>query len=176
MTDPERPVPSSGADVVSEDPLPRPDAATMELPAGLNGALADPPVSNGAVVKNRVAPPRYNCLKCPGYCCSYPIITVTKRDLERLARWFGLAPDVAEARFTRSGYGHKRIMRRKADEHYGKICRFFDTEKRRCTVYAARPAVCREFPGPGRCGYYDFLSFERRAQGDPDFVASTDHA
>jgi Fe-S-cluster containining protein len=55
------------------------------------------------------------------------------------------------------------------------ICRFFDTEKRACTVYEARPAVCRSFPGPGRCGYYDFLSFERRTQRDPEFVSSTDN-
>ena len=27
----------------------------------------------------------YNCLKCPGYCCSYPAVVVSKRDLERLA-------------------------------------------------------------------------------------------
>ncbi len=55
------------------------------------------------------------------------------------------------------------------------ICRFFDTDERRCTIYSARPAVCRAFPGSARCGYYDFLSFERRAQEDPEFVALTDH-
>jgi Fe-S-cluster containining protein len=65
-------------------------------------------------------------------------------------------------------------MRRKPDEHFGKICRFFDTKERRCTVYKARPAVCRSYPGK-RCGYYDFLTFERRAQNDPDYIASTDH-
>ena len=53
--------------------------------------------------------------------------------------------------------------------------RFFDTDERRCTIYAARPGVCRAFPGSARCGYYDFLSFERRAQNDPEFVAATDH-
>jgi Fe-S-cluster containining protein len=132
-----------------------------------------PPLEKEAAVPARTQ--RYNCMKCPGYCCSYPIIVVSKYDLGRLARWFGLTPEVAEKRFTRSGYGFKRIMRRKADEHFGRICRFFDTEKRRCTIYPARPQVCRAFPGGGRCGYYDFLSFERRAQNDPEFVASTDH-
>jgi len=24
----------------------------------------------------------YKCLNCPGYCCSYPIIALTKRDIE----------------------------------------------------------------------------------------------
>ncbi len=118
---------------------------------------------------------QYNCAKCPGYCCSYPIITVTKYDVERLAKHFGLTPEQAEKRFTKSEHGYKRIMRRKADEHYGKICRFFDQEKRCCGIYEARPAICRAFPGGARCGYYDFLSFERRAQEDPEFVALTDH-
>jgi Fe-S-cluster containining protein len=63
-------------------------------------------------------------------------------------------------------------MRRKADQHYGRICRFFDTDKRRCTVYEARPAACRSFPGV-RCGYYDFLKFERAAQEDEEFVSTT---
>ena len=31
-------------------------------------------------------PRQYDCLKCPGYCCSYPIIVVTRRDLARIAR------------------------------------------------------------------------------------------
>ena len=35
--------------------------------------------------------------------------------------------------------------------------------------------MCRSFPGGGRCGYYDFLSFERRAQEDDEFVALTNH-
>ena len=118
---------------------------------------------------------QFNCAKCPGYCCTYPVIVVTRRDLERLAKHFDLPPDVAEKRFTKSAHGYKRILRRKKDVHYPKICRFFDTEKRCCTIYPARPAACRAFPGGGRCGYYDFLAFERRAQNDPDFVARTDH-
>ena len=48
-------------------------------------------------------------------------------------------------------------MRRKKDEHFGMICRFFDQEKRCCGIYPARPAVCRSFPGPGRCGYSIFF-------------------
>jgi len=114
----------------------------------------------------------YNCKKCPGYCCSYPLIVLDKRDVERLAKHFGLGFEEAKRKFTVERFGHKYSMRRKADEHFGRVCRFFDTEKRRCTVYAARPALCRSYPG-GRCGYYDFLSFERRAQEDPEFIATT---
>lgn len=117
----------------------------------------------------------YNCKKCPGYCCSYPLIRLDKRDLERLAKHYGLSFDEAKAKFTKSAYGHKYVMRRKADPYFGRICRFFDTLERRCTVYAARPAICRSFPGEGRCGYYDFLMFERRAQEDDEWVAVTNN-
>jgi Fe-S-cluster containining protein len=114
----------------------------------------------------------YDCKKCPGYCCSYPLIAITKRDVERLAKHFGLSFRQAKAKFTVERWGHKYSMRRKKDEIFGGVCRFFDTDKRRCTVYEARPSLCRSFPG-GRCGYYDFLSFERRAQEDPEFIATT---
>ena len=119
--------------------------------------------------------PQYNCRKCPGYCCSYPLIPLDKRDVERLAKHFGLPYKLARAKFTKVAHGRKYAMRRKKDTVYGRICRFFDTEKRCCTVYKARPSVCRSFPGAGRCGYYDFLAFERRAQEDDEFIALTDH-
>jgi Fe-S-cluster containining protein len=118
---------------------------------------------------------RYDCKKCPGYCCSYPIITVTQRDLERLAQHLGLSEAECEKKHTMARYGRKRIMRRKKDEHYGKICKFFDTDKRRCTIYEGRPAICREYPGKTNCGYYDFLQFERTAQNDPEWVSTTNH-
>ena len=118
-------------------------------------------------------PVQYNCRKCPGYCCSYPVIALDKRDIERLAKHHEMTFDEAGRAFTKEAHGHKYIMRRKADVHYGRICRFFDTDKRCCTIYTARPSVCRAFPGSGRCGYYDFLTFERRAQDDPEWVAVT---
>ena len=119
--------------------------------------------------------PAYNCKKCPGYCCSYPLIALDKRDVERLAKHHALSFDDARAKFTKRAYGRRYVMRRKADPYYGKICRFFDLEKRHCTIYDARPAICRSFPGDGRCGYYDFLTFERRAQEDDGWVAVTNN-
>lgn len=114
----------------------------------------------------------FNCSKCPGYCCSYPVIGITKRDLERLAKYFGIGFRKAKARFTVPRDDEKYTMRRKADVHFGKVCQFFDTDERRCTIYEARPSTCRTYPG-GRCGYYDFLKFERDTQDDPEHVAGT---
>jgi Fe-S-cluster containining protein len=115
---------------------------------------------------------KYDCSKCPGYCCSYPLIQLTKRDVERLAKHFDMTWEEARKKFTKVETGAKYAMRRKADVHFGRICRFFDTDERRCTIYHARPTICREYPG-GRCGYYDFLSSERSSQNDQDHIAKT---
>ncbi|MCL4744083.1 MAG: YkgJ family cysteine cluster protein [Burkholderiaceae bacterium] len=119
--------------------------------------------------------PQYDCSKCPGYCCSYPRIEVSDADLKRLARHFSIEVDAAEKRFTRvwrSKEGFERVLRHQKDSVYKTICRFFDTDARRCTIYKARPGVCREYPDRAKCGYYEFLKFERRHQDDPDFVPS----
>lgn len=115
----------------------------------------------------------YDCSKCPGYCCSYPVIPLNSRDVKRLARHFGLGFEAARKKFTKVDGDEPYAMRRKADEHFGRICRFFDTDKRRCTIYEARPEICRSYPGSKSCGYYDFLLSERDSQEDPDHVAST---
>ena len=107
---------------------------------------------------------RYDCSKCPGYCCSYPRIEVKDKDLKRLATHFGLPVEDDES--------DERILRHHNDEIYGTICRFFDRTERRCTVYAARPDVCRQYPNGSTCGYYGFIQFERKHQGDPDFIPS----
>jgi Fe-S-cluster containining protein len=115
----------------------------------------------------------YDCSKCPGYCCSYPRIEVQDADVKRLARHFGLELAVAQRRFTRiykDDEGSERILKHQKDAVYGSICRFFDTTERRCTVYTARPAVCRQYPNGSRCGYYEFIRFERKHQDNPDFI------
>jgi uncharacterized protein len=117
---------------------------------------------------------KYDCTKCPGFCCSYPVIAITKADVERLAKHHNISHETARQRFTKEGFGKKYILRRKEDVHFGRICRFFDSEKRRCSIYEARPSVCRDYPKENRCGYYDFLTFERTQQGDDTWVARTD--
>ncbi len=115
----------------------------------------------------------YDCDKCPAYCCSYEQIIVGKKDMRRLAKHHGLTVSEARKKFTKKGDKKgERILRHKRDDLYGSVCRFLDRETRQCTIYGARPGICREYPGTKRCGYYDFLCFERRLQGDPEFVAT----
>ena len=108
----------------------------------------------------------FNCDKCPAYCCSiYDRVQVTKRDIKRLAKHFAISVETATLRFTKR-WEKEQILRRKKDPIFGRACQFLDPETRKCTVYHARPLVCREFPLTRRCGYYDLLTFERRQQDD----------
>lgn len=111
----------------------------------------------------------FNCSKCPAYCCSYDRIEVTRRDMLKIAKHFGISYNQAEKRYTKIAFG-SRVFRHKKDHIFKKVCQFLDSETRRCTIYEARPAVCREYPDSLRCGYYDFLASERRRQDDPEFI------
>ena len=116
--------------------------------------------------------PLYDCLNCPSYCCTYPRIAVTKRDVERLARNFGIPYEKARERFTKQGSTKReRVLRHQKDAHYGSACRFLDLETRLCTIHEFRPEVCRKHPTTHTCAYYDFLMAERRDQDDPELVA-----
>jgi len=124
--------------------------------------MATTPRGNGAKLL-------YDCSKCPAYCCSYDRIIVTKRDVNRLAKHFGVDDETALNRFTKVVDG-EQVLRHQKDEIYGSVCMFLDVKTRRCTVYEARPGVCREYPEGPRCGYYDFLRWERSHQEDDEFV------
>jgi uncharacterized protein len=117
---------------------------------------------------------RFNCNKCPGYCCTHPRIAVTDHDIARLAKHFGISDATARKRFT---YNYtfaetvnEQILRHQKDSVYSSVCKLFDRDKRQCSVYAARPHVCRKYPYGDTCGYYGFLKFEREFHDDPDFV------
>ncbi|HEX7997717.1 MAG TPA: YkgJ family cysteine cluster protein [Pyrinomonadaceae bacterium] len=114
----------------------------------------------------------FDCSKCPAYCCSiYERVQVTKRDLNRLARYFGVSVETAERRYTKI---HKesgeRILRRKKDVIFEEACQFLNPETRSCGIYHARPEVCREYPDRSRCSYYDLIQFERRQQDDENVL------
>lgn len=112
----------------------------------------------------------YDCTDCPAYCCSiYERVQVTPRDIRRLAKHFGITEEQATTRFTKI-YSKERVLRRKADPLFGQACQFLNPETRGCTIYHARPAVCREYPNTTRCAYYDLLKFEREQQDDLNVI------
>ncbi len=122
---------------------------------------------------NAVAPKTksyYDCVECPAYCCAvYERVQVTPRDVRRLARHFGVNEEAAATRYTKM-YNGERVLRRKSDPLFGQACQFLNPETRGCSIYHARPEVCREFPTTVRCAYWDLLNFERNQQDDPDVI------
>lgn len=118
---------------------------------------------------------KYDCLKCTAYCCTYTHIPTTKSDIKRLAKHHGVSDDQAKRKYTKKGdKENPRVLRHRDDEHFGTACMFLDQDTRNCTIYEGRPKICREFPTQNRCGYYEFLIWEREVQDDPDWVATTD--
>ncbi len=122
-----------------------------------------------------MAQKKYDCLKCPAYCCSYTHIPTTANDIKRLAKYFEVDEEKARRRYTKKGdKENPRVLRHTDDEHFGSSCMFLDEETRNCGIYKARPKICRDFPTQTRCGYYEFLTFEREVQDDEEWVATTD--
>ncbi len=116
----------------------------------------------------KTAKTTYDCLNCPGFCCSYSQIPVNERSLKRLAKYFGISEKKAKKKFTKRGVDDEMILRHHEDEYFLSICRFFDREERKCTIYHGRPDACREYPGTKFCRYYDLLMIERDRADDPD--------
>jgi Fe-S-cluster containining protein len=114
----------------------------------------------------------FDCSKCPAFCCSvYERVQVSKRDLNRLAKYFEVSAEAAEKRYTKiDRSSNERVLRRKKDVIFEQACMFLNQETRGCTIYHARPQVCREYPDRTRCAYYDLLRFERIQQDDPDVL------
>ena len=122
------------------------------------------------VIKDDQPRTYFDCSKCPAFCCSiYERVTVTKRDITRLAKYFGVSFDEARERYTKDFDG-ERVLKRVKDVIFEETCEFLDQKTRGCTIYHGRPAVCRSYPGRSRCAYYDVLRFERTQQGDENVV------
>jgi len=112
----------------------------------------------------------FDCSKCPAFCCAiYERVEVKQRDLNRLAKFFGVSIETARRRYTKMHDG-ERVLRRTKDTIFDEACMFLDRETRGCTIYHGRPKVCREYPARSRCSYYDLLQFERKQQGDPNVI------
>ena len=114
---------------------------------------------------------RFNCSKCPGYCCSHSRIAVSDYDIARLAKHFDLSVEEAKRTLhvSLSDQGSRRADPAAPADHIYKIglplLRY-----RRASLHGLRgaPNVCRKYPYGNRCGYYEFLKFEREHQDDDE--------
>lgn len=132
--------------------------------------------------RNAAEGKKFDCGDCLAFCCAvYPAVSVDDRDARRLAAHFDLPLMIVLDLHTTTlveGGKSSTILKRKFDPAFGECCTFLDTTARRCTIYDARPDVCREFPSvraappgaEGRCCYYDTYRYLRNEAGDPDLV------
>jgi Fe-S-cluster containining protein len=84
---------------------------------------------------------KLDCLKCPSLCCRLAgYVEISDKDIGRLARHLGLSVRDFEAKHIvhKTRAGKKRI--KQAD----RTCQFLDN-RRRCSVYAARPTDCQGY-------------------------------
>jgi Fe-S-cluster containining protein len=81
-----------------------------------------------------------DCTTCAN-CCRYSIVPVTKAEIEAMASYLGVTPESAAHRYTvpDPDAPSARNLRSSANG-----CIFLDG--RLCTIYAARPKACRDFP------------------------------
>jgi Fe-S-cluster containining protein len=99
--------------------------------------------------------PPYDCDRCVAYCCGYPVIETKPADIRRLARHFALTAEEAKERFTEQENNRVRKMKQRHDKVLNTpTCIFLNQKTRNCSVYKARPQICRDYPGD-RCEWND---------------------
>ena len=85
---------------------------------------------------------RFQCTQCGDCCTGAPgFVWVNQEEIDALAAKIGVSVDEFEKKYVR-----KIGIRRSLVEFPNGDCVFFDTEKRNCSVYEARPRQCRTWP------------------------------
>ena len=79
-----------------------------------------------------------DCTQCAN-CCRVATVTVSERDVDRLARYLRIKPRKFLAEYTEESEDEGLILRRSESG-----CVFLSGND--CTVYDARPDICQRFP------------------------------
>ena len=85
---------------------------------------------------------RFECSQCGDCCTGAPgFVWVSQIEIEAIAQEVGMDSEQFEDTYVRK-IGARRSLR----EFPNGDCVFFDTEKKGCQVYGARPVQCRTWP------------------------------
>ena len=85
---------------------------------------------------------QFECSQCGDCCTGAPgFVWVQQQEIDDLAREVELSSEEFEEKYVRK-IGARRSLR----EFPNGDCVFFDTDKRGCSVYQARPIQCRTWP------------------------------
>jgi len=92
------------------------------------------------------------CSYCPGYCCyrlKGATLLIDALDINRLARHF----NITDGEVRKNYIVEKNTFKTRADGS----CIFLSNDRMRgrCTIHAARPRQCRDFPYDDPCPYLE---------------------
>lgn len=134
-------------------------------------------VKSKKAAKPAKAKDTYDCSKCPGTCCSFPVIELSEIEARRMAEAKKLSISAFKKRFL---VRNKHKPDNKANVWIFKhkkhptgatktICTFYAKDTG-CTMYESRPETCRTWGDDGKCLIYDFLGAMREHTDDPNYV------
>lgn len=121
----------------------------------------------------------FDCTKCTGFCCSHPIIAISEKEAEQVAKHLGIQMSEMKKHYLDVVHDPKEpeySIQHKPDYMHGSICKFYRPvaegrdKPAGCTVYEARPEVCRKYPYRKTCGFYEFLSHHRESSDNDDLT------
>lgn len=97
------------------------------------------------------------CSQCEGNCCigEPGYIWINKDEIENLAKYLNITTQELKYNYLKKvGYKYSiKELKLRGSNH---VCIFFDTEKKQCCVYDARPMQCRTFP------FWDYFKNNRQ--------------
>ncbi len=81
-----------------------------------------------------------DCTACAN-CCRHSVVTVSKREIEDIARYLGIEPEAAARLYSVPDPDAPAL---RVLKNSGEACVFLDGNL--CMIYEARPKTCRDFP------------------------------
>ena len=86
------------------------------------------------------------CATCEGRCCTGEsgYIWITPKEMQDVADLLDMEFEEFTKRFVKKvGYKYSLIEKQRENSYE---CVFFDSQKKQCSIYEARPKQCRTFP------------------------------
>jgi Fe-S-cluster containining protein len=87
------------------------------------------------------------CFECGGRCCTGESgnIWINKEEMADLASLLDIDVEELKKIYLKK-IKYKYSIKEYMTKEFGYVCAFFDTQKKMCQIYEARPKQCRTFP------------------------------
>lgn len=88
-----------------------------------------------------------SCEECGGKCCigESGFIWINKAEINVLSKYLNISIDEVKDKYLRK-VNYKYTIKEVQLDISNFACKFFDLERKQCSIYEARPIQCRTFP------------------------------